>query len=225
MNDYLILKLQGAMQAWGGHTYEGLRPCELFPTRSGLRGFLGACLGISRADLKALAELGDAFQFAVRLDNAARKPFVKPQKMIDFHTVLAARTSHGGMEAHQHSIITRREYLTDACFTLVLRTLPGAAYDLETLATAIRKPHYTPCLGRRSCPLSRPPYDGRIEAPATQGLGVPRLPPGKGMVYSEEPEVSAELRVRDVPLANLPRQFGSRRIYFYEQEGGAHVSE
>ena len=33
MKDFLILKLQGAMQAWGGHTYETFRPSYIFPTR------------------------------------------------------------------------------------------------------------------------------------------------------------------------------------------------
>lgn len=50
MNQYLALKLQGVMQAWGGHTYEDLRHTELIPTRSGILGLLAACLGIDRQD-------------------------------------------------------------------------------------------------------------------------------------------------------------------------------
>lgn len=33
---YLILKLEGPMQAWGGHTFEDYRPIQPFPTRSGI---------------------------------------------------------------------------------------------------------------------------------------------------------------------------------------------
>ena len=46
MPRYLILRLDGPMQAWGTHTFEDFRPSNLFPTRSGLLGLLGACLGI-----------------------------------------------------------------------------------------------------------------------------------------------------------------------------------
>ena len=50
MSRYLILRLDGPMQAWGSHTFEDFRPSNLFPTRSGLLGLLGACLGIDRGD-------------------------------------------------------------------------------------------------------------------------------------------------------------------------------
>lgn len=46
MRSYLILRLAGPMQAWGQPTFEGTRPTGRFPTRSGLLGLLGACLGI-----------------------------------------------------------------------------------------------------------------------------------------------------------------------------------
>ena len=52
MRDYLILKLQGPMQAWGRESFEGLRPSELFPGRSALIRFAGACLGVERIDQK-----------------------------------------------------------------------------------------------------------------------------------------------------------------------------
>ena len=43
MPRFLVQKLDGPMQAWGTHTYEDFRPSNLFPTRSGLLGLLGAC--------------------------------------------------------------------------------------------------------------------------------------------------------------------------------------
>ena len=48
MPRYLILKLQGPMQAWGPILFEDFRPSHLFPTRSALLGLIGACLGIDR---------------------------------------------------------------------------------------------------------------------------------------------------------------------------------
>jgi len=69
MPRFLILKLDGVMQGWGGHTYEDWRPTELFPTRSGLLGLLGACLGIDRQDIDRLNALAESVNFAVRVDS------------------------------------------------------------------------------------------------------------------------------------------------------------
>lgn len=48
MTDYLIMRLCGPMQAWGLPGFEATRSSASFPTRSGLLGLLGACLGIPR---------------------------------------------------------------------------------------------------------------------------------------------------------------------------------
>ncbi|SQQ62349.1 CRISPR-associated Cas5 family Ecoli subtype protein [Escherichia coli] len=68
MRSYLILRLAGPMQAWGQPTFEGTRPTGRFPTRSGLLGLLGACLGIQRDDTSSLQALSESVQFAVRCD-------------------------------------------------------------------------------------------------------------------------------------------------------------
>src|SRR4030043_1355038 len=91
MNEYLILRLKGVLQSWGGHTFEDYRPSNLFPTRSGLVGLLAACLGIDRKDLETQKALTDSFQYAVRVD---KTPF-RFHKITDFHTVLKARGEAG----------------------------------------------------------------------------------------------------------------------------------
>jgi len=68
MGNYLILKLHGPMQAWGEHTFEGLRPSANFPTRSALLGLLGACLGIGRNERDRLQALADSVGMAVRVN-------------------------------------------------------------------------------------------------------------------------------------------------------------
>ena len=68
MRDFLILKIHGPMQAWGEHTFEGMRPSANFPTRSGLLGLLGGCLGIKRNDRNRLKQLADSIGIAVRVD-------------------------------------------------------------------------------------------------------------------------------------------------------------
>lgn len=224
MRDHLILKLQGVMQAWGEHTFEGLRPSTNFPTRSALAGLLAACLGIDRNDRKQQQALADSFLYAVRQDETRWNVI----KMTDYHTVKQAREDYVGLKSHE-TIVTQREYLLDAAFTLALWNTDGAAYSLDALQAAVCKPRYTPFLGRRSCPITRPLFESRVQA-INSDEALKLVEPVVGVIYSEEdlPTVQGRNkqrhRVRDVPLPNQPRQFASRMVYVYGKDN-AHVSE
>ena len=224
MRDYLILKLQGVMQAWGEHTFEGLRPSTNFPTRSALIGLLGACLGIDRQNRQQQQALANSFQYAVRQDET-KHPVIK---MTDYHTVKDAREDYIGLKSHD-TIITQREYLLDAAFTVAIWSTDGADYSLEQLKAAVCQPRYTPFLGRRSCPITRPLYESCVQA-INSDEALKLIEPVAGVIYSEEdlPDVIGRNkhrhRVRDVPLPNQPRQFASRMVYVYGKEN-ADVSE
>ena len=225
MRDYLILKLQGVMQAWGEHTFEGSRPSANFPTRSALLGLLGACLGIDRTDREQQQALASSFQYAVRQD----KIDFNTIKVTDYHTVIDARKDYVGLKSEKNTIVTRREYLLDVSFTIAIWNLERAAFSLDRLQKCVCKPHYTPFLGRRSCPITRPLYENRVQA-INSDAALKKVPPCIGVIYSEEDiEVSQDRnkhrhRVRDVPLPNQPRQFASRMVYVYGEESN-HVSE
>jgi CRISPR system Cascade subunit CasD len=226
MGDFLILKLHGPMQAWGEHTFEGLRPSANFPTRSGVLGLLGACLGIMRSDLERLQILADSVGMAVRVDKrsvtrkegAARS--LRMVKMTDYHTVKDAREDYVGLKSHE-TIQTWREYLYDAEFTVALWSKSNAALTLDDLEQAVRKPHFTPYLGRRSCPLARPLFQARVEAQDVLDA-LKEIAPHGGTIYSEEKADVRMKRVRDVPLIHQPRQFAGRNLYVH---GGEHVPE
>lgn len=224
MREHLILKLQGVMQAWGEHTFEGLRPSANFPTRSALIGLLGACLGIDRSDRKQQQALADSFLYAARQDDTGRNVI----KMTDYHTVKDARQDYIGLKSHE-TIVTQREYLLDAAFTLAIWSTKKADYSLDQLQAAVCQPHYTPFLGRRSCPITRPLFDDRVQA-VNADEALKMVGPSAGVIYSEEelPDVAGRNkhrhRVRDVPLPNQPRQFASRMIFVYGKES-ACVSE
>ena len=218
MNEYLILKLQGPMQSWGGHTYEDYRPTEGFPTRSGLIGLLAACMGIDRSDKQRLLELGDSITIAVRRDEQP----TSISRLTDFHTVENARKVDG--KPNKNPVVSRREYLCDASFTVALRVNNGGIDSLDGLVNVTKRPVYTPFLGRRSCPITRPLYEGMVSADSfVQALA--KISPGKGLIYSDVDENSdGQLEIRDVPL-NRHRQFATRRVYIHADKGGAHVSE
>lgn len=226
MRDFLVLKLHGPMQAWGEHTFEGLRPSANFPTRSGLLGLLGACLGIKRNDREQLHRLADSIGMAVRVDerHVPRRDgtwrTVRMVKITDYHTVKDARDDYAGLKSHE-TIQTWREYLYDAEFTVALWTPPNATLSLADLEEAVKRPRFTPYLGRRSCPVTRPLFQTHLKA-ANALEALKMLEPQGGTVYSEEKEDVRMKRVRDVPLIDQPRQFAGRNLYVY---GGDHVSE
>lgn len=226
MADYLVLKLQGPMQAWGEHTFEGLRPSANFPTRSGILGLLGACFGIARNERDRLQALADSIAMAVRVDTRriSRKDgttrSLRVVKMTDYHTVKDARESYTGLKSHE-TIQTWREYLYDAEFTVVLWCRANASISLDELEKAVKMPFFTPYLGRRSCPISRPLFHSRTTA-ASELEAYKSVAPQGGTIYSEEKADVRMKRVRDVPLVSQPRQFAGRNLYIH---GGENVPE
>lgn len=231
MQDYLIIKLQGTMQAWGGHTYEDYRPSLIFPTRSGIVGLLGACLGIEREDIQALKALNGSFQLTVRAnkrkivqrENSKEKPLVSMQRITDFHTVQHARKVDG--KPRPEAIVSRREYLCDAEFTLALAFVEDADYNLERVKQAIQRPVYTPFLGRRSCPIQRPLYEAVVNAESAHAA-LSKIEPYHGTLYSEiKLDGGTPMMTRDQPLfATKVRQFNNRKIYILGS-GESHAPE
>jgi CRISPR system Cascade subunit CasD len=226
MGDYLILKLHGPMQAWGEHTFEGLRPSANFPTRSGILGLLGACLGIGRNERDRLQALADGVGMAVRVDtrlvnnkNGSSRS-LRMVKMTDYHTVKDAREDYTGLKSHE-TIQTWREYLYDAEFTVSLWCRAGSSISLDELEEGVKKPLFTPYLGRRSCPISRPLFHSRISA-SSELDALKGVEPQGGTIYSEEKAEVRMKRVRDVPLIHQPRQFAGRNLYVH---GGGYVPE
>lgn len=220
MPSFLILRLDGPMQAWGTHTYEDFRPSNLYPTRSGLLGLLAACLGIERSDLEGQSQLAASVEFSVRIDShverfrpetLTEKPGVK---LPDFHTVMAARKVDGSVS--KYPVVSRREYLFDTAFTVAVGEKAEARHTLERISQALRRPCYTPSLGRRSCPTTRPLLDYEVEA--TDAIDALRKASGRGnLFYSERVPSSQPLRLRDVPLHGRKRQFGTRLVYLHKE--------
>lgn len=220
MPRFLILRLDGPMQAWGTHTFEDFRPSNLYPTRSGLLGLLAACLGTERGDHAGQAALAASVEFSVRVDTDVERldrklPMKKPgMKLPDFHTVMDARKVDG--KVNKFPVVSRREYLYDAAFTVAVGAKTDAPIALEILANALRRPLYTPTLGRRACPPTRPVFDGQTEA--ADGVAALLAASGSGaLIYSESLESGQPLRLRDVPLHGKTRQFGTRLVYLHKE--------
>ncbi|MFE3455545.1 type I-E CRISPR-associated protein Cas5/CasD [Nonomuraea sp. NPDC059194] len=145
----LVLRLAGPLQSWGEHSVFTQRDTVRFPTRSGLIGLLASAEGTSRD--RALNAY-EALRFTVRID----RPGVQ---LIDFHTVggglpRGVPRPDGTYRAKDTAtMVTRRQYLSDAAFTVAVE---GDAARLAELAEALRRPYWQPYLGRRSCPPDQP---------------------------------------------------------------------
>jgi CRISPR system Cascade subunit CasD len=225
MPRFLILKLDGPMQAWGVHTYEDFRPTNLFPTRSGLLGLLGACLGIDRRNYTALNQLADSVEFTVRLDGDVYRSKIESRgkekisvKLTDYHTVIEARRANRPPK-EKETIQTKREYLCDAAFTVAVGGKPEASVKLDAIAHAAKTPVYTPTLGRRSCPLARPllytPDEWQEAANGKEALD--NVPTSGGLIYAEGDLLANNKKwlLRDVPIHGRYRRFGTRMVFIH----------
>jgi CRISPR system Cascade subunit CasD len=223
---YVILKLKGPLQSWGTHTYEDYRPSSPFPTQSGLLGLLAACLGIERHDRPAFEALDQSIELAVRADHVTLDDGkrLSPTKITDFHTVMNARRVDG--KASRYPVVSRREYLCDATFTVAIRASALPRVSLDVLEAAIKKPYYTPFLGRRSCPLSRPLWEQRVLAESFE-QALAQIEPGTGVIYSEWVDFEqSRLQLRDVPLRSTRRQFTTRYVNIKSvREGVSNVPQ
>ena len=232
MPDFLILKLEGVMQAWGGHTFEDLRPSHDFPTRSGLVGLLAACLGLNRQDREEQARLSQSVRFAVRVDHKQleweeygqkQRKILQPIKITDYHTIREARRANRPPKEGE-TVQSWREYLYDAAFTVAIGQTENAPITLEKLHEAMQRPVFTPFLGRRACPITRPLLaadvgeNGIVSAEsliAALNLVVPQ----GGRIYSEEDAGNLpKTLIRDVPLWREHRQFATRQVYIRASE-------
>jgi CRISPR system Cascade subunit CasD len=232
MPRFLILKLDGVMQGWGGHTYEDWRPTELFPTRSGLLGLLGACLGIDRQDIERLNALASSVQFTIRAENRKDPDgkFLDSLRLCDYHTIEHARKVDG--KPNENPVQSYRWYLFDAPFTVAVEEISDAPVALNVIAEKIRKPIFTPFLGRRSCPLSRPlldredsplgkPFEAKSALEALEKSGM-----DGSVIYTESSELSTDqkLRMRDVPIYGRIRRFATREVFIHSGMEAQNVS-
>jgi len=147
----LFLRLEGPFQAWGDQESKFvIRRTAEAPTKSGVVGMLCAALGVSRSDAaKEWLPKLTALRMGVRVD-------VPGVRWWDYHTVGAGmqmRIAEGQGKTKPGAMLSRREYLCDASFLVVLQ---GEAALIGELAAAVRNPKWTLYLGRKSCPPSRP---------------------------------------------------------------------
>ncbi len=158
MAQYLLMRLYGPLASWGDIAVGESRHSVVSPSRSALVGLLAAALGIDRGDDAAQAALALGYRFGVKLECSG-------SPLRDFHTVQTGvpgrkerfRSRRQALAADKvDTLLSTREYRCDSLAIVAVEATQGAPFSLEQLASALRQPHFTLYLGRKSCPLALP---------------------------------------------------------------------
>lgn len=158
--DYLLFRLYGPMASWGEIAVGETRHTANYPGKSSIIGLLAASLGIKRSDTEKQLKMQYGYAFAVEV-------YSQGTLLRDYHTTQVPdsvgkfiyRTRCDELvlgKSRLGTILSSREYRSDALALLAVRALPNAPYDLQTMEAHLEKPRFHIYLGRRSCPLAAP---------------------------------------------------------------------
>ena len=199
MRNHLVFVLHGPIAAFGGVAVGERRGGEARPARSALLGLLAAALGIERSAAAAHAAMEHGYGVAVRVDAPGvtfsdyHTAQVPPARRGEHHTTRRAELDVRPLE----TILSRRDYRTDALFTVAVWVTEHARerremvpVALADLAAALQRPRFCLSIGRKSCPLG--------------------LPPGPVVVAAVDALAAMEARPVPAPEQVVRRQLGAR---------------
>lgn len=203
----LLIPLAGPMQAWGSRSRFDDRDTHAEPTKSGVLGLVCAALGRPRTD--SVDDL-NALRFGVRADAPGRAA-------TDFHTAQNVARAGGGSLA---TVTSRRHFLADARF---LCGLEGDNLSfLQMLAEALHDPVWPLSLGRKSFPLTLPPFlpGGSVREGMALEAALEREPWRRLTRWEHPPntlrlvleQAGGPIVQQDVPEDWNTRRFGLRRL-------------
>ena len=163
---FLLFTLYAPMGSFGEIAVGERRMSWARPGRSAVLGLVAAARGIERADEEAHQRLESGLHYAVRTDAPGRP-------LVDYHTAQTPKARRGRRFATRreelgsdglHTVLSVREWRTDACFTVSLWPRAGQDVDLEGIAEALRHPRFVLYVGRKSAPLGLPLNPEIVEA-------------------------------------------------------------
>lgn len=158
---FLLFTLYAPMGSFGEVAVGERRMSRARPGRSAVLGLVAAAQGIERSDEAAHRELEDGLHYAVRTDGPGRP-------VVDYHTAQTPKARRGRTFATRreelssdalHTVLSVREWRTDAFFTVVAWPRAGRTVDLDAIAECLRRPGFALYVGRKS--ESSPPRTAR----------------------------------------------------------------
>lgn len=237
MKNYLIFRLYGPMASWGDIAVGEVRPSYTHPSKSAILGLIAAALKISRDQESLHRQLSECYNFAVLVNNVG-------VPLLDYHTIQVPPSRDGRRrctygtrrdeivtlpKTKLNTILSKRDYRTDALATAVLWARNTPPFSLNELSKALLYPAYALYLGRKSCPLALP-LEPRIVTAETliEALSNAKfadleelcnLPiTGRATLYWEDgadpgTEPQQIFERRDVPVSRKRWQYTVRREY------------
>lgn len=165
--DYLLFRLYGPMASWGEIAVGEIRHTASYPGKSATIGLLAAALGIKRSDTEKQLQMQQGYAISAEV-------YSMGTLLRDYHTVQVPdsignfnyRTRRDELvlgKARLGTILSSREYRSDALALLAVRALPDAPYNLQTIKEHLEEPRFHIYLGRKSCPLAAPMHPQIIE--------------------------------------------------------------
>ena len=189
---YLAIRLQGPMQSWGLQSRFTMRDTALMPTRSAVMRMCCAALCYTRGsdeEKQFVRSFNDLKMLAISIPRYRYDETLPVKRLSDFHTIQGAITVNEAdsalddlakpqKKAKKHTeenagakatVITHRQYLTDASFGVVLQ---GDDILPQKIAEGLQDPVWGIWLGRKCCIPTAPVYAGLY---ATRGEAVQSL--------------------------------------------------
>jgi CRISPR system Cascade subunit CasD len=188
------------------------------PTHAAIIGLAGSALGLARHS-SDLAQLSEAYARAAQIDTLG-------SRLTDFHTVqsphgptvekIRIRTRADELTAVNPSgqpwtTITRREYLQDVAYTVVLWPLVESPWPPERIVEALRLPVHPVYAGRRSCALSAPLAPEIVEAQSLSDVLMGERIYWDIRIPAGSLEAHHEVTLNDQLVSGGPRSFVARR--------------
>ena len=213
---FLVLRLRGPLQSWGSRSLFELRSTELMPTKSAVAGMCCAALGLARgseAERAFLTSFATVHMTAIALDRGTVR------RLTDYHVVWGVRRTNN--KPNKNAVVTRRQYLTDASFGVILE---GNSQLLRDVRAALADPQWGIWLGRKCCVPSAPVLAGLCDSDAdAYKLLVGSEAPGC-FIQQHEVATFGEGRdwVHDQPVSfrSEKREFTVRRVRTRETASG-----
>lgn len=155
---FLLFTLYAPMGSFGEIAVGERRMSWARPGRSAILGLVAAAQGVERTDEAAHQRLEADLHYAVRTDAPGRP-------LTDYHTAQTPKARRGRTFATRreelesdalNTVLSTREWRTDACFTVALWPRSGQTVDLDDIARCLRRPHFVLYVGRKSAPLGLP---------------------------------------------------------------------
>jgi len=214
---FLLLWLEGPLQAWGSDSRFGRRDTLKFPTKSGVLGLVCCALGASGEQKQLLKEFSSLRNTVVSYGSNPSEPVLRDFQMVGngyddsdpWATLLIPKTSNGKKAVGGGTKMTYRFFLVDAKFAVALE-VPSARVD--SVVEALKNPTFDLYLGRKACVPTDFIYRGvfRTEADALEQAAL--LATEKNLVEFFR-VVDGEAEGEVMSLNDVPLQFGPAKKY------------